>query len=267
MDSFSFTAADGTKIAARRWLPTQKGRGKIKPAGIVQIAHGMAEHSARYARFAKFLNRENIAVYAHDHRGHGLSVDSNGLGYYADNDGWRKVTDDTREFSQLIREEFPNTPLVLFGHSMGSFISQQYAIDYGSQIDGLILSASHGKVGAKALLGEQIVAAEMLRKGPHYRSPLIISMTFGSFNKAFKPIATESDWLSRDAAEVQKYIRDPLCGFNCQTRLWLDLLRGMRQIHRADLQQKIPAELPIYIFWRLGRSGNRRAQRPGTAKR
>ena len=190
----------------------------------------------------------------HDHRGHGQTALANGdksldeLGYYADNDGWRKVTDDAREYSQLIRAENPGAPLILFGHSMGSFISQQYAIDYGAQIDGLILSASHGKTGPKALLGEQIVAAELLRKGPHYRSPVIIGMTFGSFNKAFKPIRTQSDWLSRDAAEVDKYIADPLCGFNCQSRLWLDLLRGMRQIHRPDLQQKIPADLPVFIF-------------------
>lgn len=250
MQTFTFTAADGTTIAARKW--PVKGRKKTR--GVLQIAHGMAEHSKRYSRFAEFLNSHGITVYAHDHRGHGETALANGkknhneLGYYADNDGWRKVTDDIREFTQLIRNENPGLPLVLFGHSMGSFLSQQFVIDYGSQIDGLILSASHGKTGPKALVGEQITVGELLRKGPHFRSPIIIGMTFGSFNKAFKPARTESDWLSRDPAEVDKYINDPLCGFNCQTRLWLDLLRGMRQIHRPDLQQKIPNDLPVLIF-------------------
>ena len=237
-------AKDGASIFVRRWSPDGA------PArGIVHIAHGMAEHSARYARLAERLNRAGWLVQANDHRGHGLSAPMPAdLGHVADHDGWRRLIDDQLELLEAARAEHPGAKLVLIGHSMGSFMAQQILGERPTLVDAALLSGSDGKPLGAARVGRLVVKIERLRLGPRGKSKLIGKMTFGAFNKRFAPNRTEFDWLSRDPGEVDAYVTDPFCGFDCSTQFWADLLAALRDIATPGVRHAIAEDLPVLIL-------------------
>ena len=180
------SAADGMAIQSYRWdVPS--------PRAVVVIAHGAAEHALRYDRFARALNAAQFAVWAMDHRGHGQSPGPEGLGDFGPG-GWDALVADIGQLIELAGEAHPGLPVVLFGHSMGSAAAQQYAPEGSARIAALILSGSTSWEAPKQ--GE----------APPAFAP----------NAAFEPARTPYDWLSRDTAEVDKYIADPLCGFESQ---------------------------------------------------
>jgi alpha-beta hydrolase superfamily lysophospholipase len=236
---------DGVIINVHKW-GLEEGQA-IK--GIVQISHGMAEWAYRYDYFAKALNREGYIVYANDHRGHGLTAPSmEDVGYISDNDGFFDKVEDMRELNQLIREEHPSLPVVLFGHSMGSFLSQRYIQLYGSDLVGVILSGSNGKQGPIINLGIALAYLEMKFKGRRHRSRLLDKLSFGSYNRAFPDNRTKFDWLSRDEKLVDRYIEDPYCGGIFTSSFFYDFLRGLKMITRRKNLEAVPKNLPIYIF-------------------
>lgn len=242
---FKFTAMDGVIINVHKW-GLEEGQA-IK--GIVQISHGMAEWAYRYDYFAKALNREGYIVYANDHRGHGLTAPSmEDVGYISDNDGFFDKVEDMRELNQLIREEHPSLPVVLFGHSMGSFLSQRYIQLYGSDLVGVILSGSNGKQGPIINLGIALAYLEMKFKGRRHRSRLLDKLSFGSYNRAFPDNRTKFDWLSRDEKLVDRYIEDPYCGGIFTSSFFYDFLRGLKMITRRKNLEAVSKNLPIYIF-------------------
>jgi alpha-beta hydrolase superfamily lysophospholipase len=226
-----------------QWLPV----GDIK--AVIQIAHGMAEHGARYARLASFLNAEGFAVYANDHRGHGKSIQQGqALGHMADEDSWNKTVDDLDLLNAEITKRHPDPPIILLGHSMGSFLTQSYLSKYGSNIAAAALSASNGPPGAIGKIAQFIIRFEKLRLEEKGRSALMAAMTFKAFNKAFKPNRTEYDWLSRDAAEVDKYVADPMCGFECSVATWQGMLDALTIIASDQTLNKMDKAKPIYVF-------------------
>ena len=187
--TFELTSeVDGLALRGYRWSPSEVLR------GAVAVSHGAAEHSLRYGRFAAALNAAGIEVWSIDQRGHGQSPGPNGLGDMGDV-GWDGLVADLGQFVEHVRAERPAIAVGLFGHSMGSFAAQQYALDHSSAIDFLVLSGSR--------------AFELPQPGetPEAFTP----------NAAFEPARTRYDWLSRDEAEVDAYIADPLCGFETQT--------------------------------------------------
>ena len=230
------------QLLGRRWLPD--GR----PRAIVQIAHGLAEHSARYARLAGALNAAGYAAYASDLRGHGPTSDPADLGHFADADGWAKCVGDLWTFNRLIAAEQPGVPIVLLGHSMGSFLGQQFVAEHSEALAGVVYSGSNGKPPPIAAAGRLIARAERLRLGKRGKSRLINSMMFGDFNKPFQPARTEFDWLSRDPAEVDAYVADPLCGFPFTNQLAIDLLDAWPHVISPERLARIRKDLPIYVF-------------------
>ena len=241
----TFPAEDGTKIYYHQWLPEKKESVKA----VVQIAHGMAEHSNRYAGFAKALTKDGYAVYANDHRGHGQTAGSlENVGYFADQDGWNLVVDDMYQLTQRIKKDYPNVPVFLFGHSMGSFLSRQYIFLYGNELKGVILSGTGGDPGLLGKIGSLVAKRESKNKGDKFRSQLLKKLSFGKFNKAFKPNRTEFDWLSRDDTEVDKYVKDPYCGGDFTAGFYQDLMYGLRAINNQKNTQKVPKNLPVYLF-------------------
>nr|WP_277348930.1 alpha/beta hydrolase [Sneathiella limimaris] len=220
-----------------------------EPKAVVQIAHGMAEHAKRYARLAKELNEAGFAVYANDHRGHGLSVPDGKIpGHMADKDGWRLAVEDLKLINNKIRKNHPGKKIILLGHSMGSFMSQDYMAHYPESVDGVALSATNGPPGTLGKLGQLVSRIEQLRNGKEGHSTLLANMSFKAFNKAFAPNRTEFDWLSRDEAEVDKYANDPLCGFDCSIATWIGLLDALTRIASDAALAKMNKETPIYIF-------------------
>jgi alpha-beta hydrolase superfamily lysophospholipase len=241
--SFELAVGGGTKLFVYRWLPDGAAK------AVVQIAHGLAEHAGRYARLAEALTAAGYAVYADDHRGHGRTVKSSAdLGFFAERDGWNKCVDDLWQLNRRIAADHPGLPIILLGHSMGSFMAQQFIAEHGDALAGTVLSGSGGKPDPLAAVGRLVARIERLRLGQRGRSALLLAFSFGAFNKAFQPARTPYDWLSRDAAEVDKYIADPLCGFPATVQLWIDMLDALGRIADPAAQARIPKQLPIYVM-------------------
>lgn len=240
-DSFWHQASDGKKLFVRRFLPG----GTVK--AVVHLAHGMAEHSERYARVADALTKAGYAVYANDHRGHGKTAAvPEELGFF--DGGVQRVLQDLVELLDLETKEHPGVPRVLFGHSMGSFFVQALMQTHGGQLDAVVLSGSAGKPNLLAALGRSIARVERARLGIHGKSSLIRALAFDAFNKPFNPKPTRFEWLSRDRAEVDKYAADALCGFDCAIELWIGVLDLLRDNALPERQARVPRKLPVYVF-------------------
>ncbi len=231
----------GRNIFVRRWAP------EGAPKAAVQIAHGLSEHSARYERFANALTAENYVVYANDHRGHGPECPPEDLAFFADRDGWRACLDDLAAVADKIGEREGNIPRVFFGHSMGSFLGQTFIAEHGKDLKAAVLSGTSGPPPAILGLGKLVAALERWRLGPKGKSPLVRALLFDELNKPFRPARTRSDWLSRDEKEVDKYVADPLCGFNSTNSLALDLMGALQTLASPKLAARIPKNLPIYL--------------------
>ena len=240
--TFTYKGGDGAEIFARLWLPEAPAK------AVVQIVHGKAEHSARYAPFAEFLTGRGFAVYANDLRGHGETVKSvKELGYFADTDGWELVVEDLFALSERIRKELPGLPLFLLGHSMGTPLARCYLARHGG-LAGCILSGTIGHPGLLGLVGRSVIEREIKKVGEHTPSPKLEALAGGSFNKQFRPARTEFDWISRDTAVVDAYVADPRCGFVAQAGFYRDLLGVVLSANSAGCLSATPRELPILFI-------------------
>ena len=244
IQNFTFKSSDETEIFVYKWMP-EEGNAK----GIVQIAHGMAEHAERYDRFARHLTKNGYIVYGNDHRGHGKTAGTmENLGYLADVDGFELLVRDLQTLSSIIKNDNPHLPLFLFGHSMGSFAAQRYIMLRGNDLDGVILSGSNGKQGFILKAGSFIAKREIKKYGRKAQSPKLNDLIFSGYNKAFEPSRTGSDWLSKDEKEVDKYISDPYCGTVFTAGFFYDFFTGLMKIEAKKNIALIPNDLPIYIF-------------------
>ena len=238
-ERFALESADEHTIHGTNWRPD----GNVR--AVIQIFHGLGEYHERYTRFARLAVEHDFVVVSHDHRGHGSNAPE--LGYFADQDGWQKLVDDGLIVAKYARASYSDVPIVLLGHSMGSYIAQAYTMQHPESINALILSASTWPDKRRLIAGHWLARFESKRHGRHGRSPLLHRLGFDDFNKPFEPARTELDWLSRDEREVDAYIADPLCGGPYTCALWVDLLGGLRTITNHAALQRIPAELPILM--------------------
>jgi alpha-beta hydrolase superfamily lysophospholipase len=239
-----FDASDVTQVFLNVWLPD------AAPKAALVIAHGLAEHSARYLRFARSLTDSGFAVYAPDHRGHGRTASTDTLGRFPSKDGFRRVRDDLVELSGSVKSAHPGIPMFLMGHSMGTLLALTSLSPLGSKISGCVLSGVLAPPSSVlAAVGSALATLGGLFKGVHTISPLLDKLTMGSSNDPFRPARTPFDWLSREAAEVDAYIADPLCGFACSFGLYRQLLEGFSLAYGGkDPFSDVPRTLPIYIF-------------------
>jgi alpha-beta hydrolase superfamily lysophospholipase len=243
MDSLKITTSDGVEIQTYSWLPPGK------PLAILQIAHGMQEHAQRYDHFARWMNRYEVAVYAHDHIGHGSSVRSmEDISHFPRKDDWQRSVDILHLISGKIKEDHPGIPLIVLGHSMGSALVQSYMIRFGKEADGYILSGAIRQSMFLATVGVIIVQGLAALFRWNDRSRLIISLGYGQYNKYFKPNRTECDWLCRDNKIVDEYISSPLCGVPLTNSFYLNFFRGFRHIASHRNLKKIPNGKPVLII-------------------
>lgn len=237
----SFVAADGKKIYYHSWCAE-------KPWLNILLAHGMTEHSGRFAHFGEFLAEHGISLYALDQRGHGMTgKEDNTLGHLRKNVDWDMMMLDLVEMQKIIRED-NQAPVFLMGHSMGSFLARCTVQRYPQTFNGLILSGtgnSAGKLGKAAL---QMAKLCCFCFGEEQIAEKVQNMAFGMFNKTVKAPQTDFDWLTRDSAQVQLYLEDDLCGLMCTNGFYHELLTG---IVTANDEQKLTGlnkDMPIYLF-------------------
>jgi alpha-beta hydrolase superfamily lysophospholipase len=242
---FKLKAADGAEIHVYEWLPDDSER----ITGLVQLAHGMAEHAGRFEDFAGFLTLNNFAVYANDHRGHGKTAGSlDNVGFLAPKNGWDKVVSDFRQLSLYIKEKNKDKPLYVLGHSGGSFIVRKFILESAINLQGVIISGTGGDPGLLGVFGVIMTRFMMIFYPAKSPSPFMDRMTFGSFNRPFKPNRTKFDWLSHDNEQVDKYVADPYCGSVFSIGYFNDLAKAVLFVNKQKNIDKTPQDLPVLIF-------------------
>jgi alpha-beta hydrolase superfamily lysophospholipase len=219
----SVLASDDKPIRVYQW----KGLAPVR--GIVQIAHGMGEHALRYRPIASALVDAGYVVYANDHRGHGeLAAQANAIGDFGPG-GFPALVDDMTRVTRMARDGEKGKPLVLLGHSMGSFAAQLYLLDHSELLDGVALSGTTALdlLGAAAMSG-------------HWK--------LEDLNASFEPSRTPFDWLSRDKAVVDAYIADPLCGFNVNAESYGSMFAVAPRLLTIREIGRIRQDLPMFLF-------------------
>lgn len=242
MKEFKINVKDGHQLFLRVWTP------ELSPKGMIHILHGMAEHSLRYDAFAKYLNFLGFVVVAHDHRGHGFTKEEDEKGWFAEKNGWAVVLQDAYEIEQLMRKEYPSLPLILFGHSMGSFMARSLIGMHPGFYDAVVISGTGASQGIIGKIGKRIALSHAKKVGSKTPDKMMHSLSFGSFNKKIQNPKTGSDWLSKDEEMVKKYEDDPLCGFVCSSQFYADLLDGIALANSKDNASKIPSSLPMLLI-------------------
>jgi alpha-beta hydrolase superfamily lysophospholipase len=242
---FKLTMRDGYESWIYKWEP-EPGK---KLAGIVQLVHGSCEHSKRYEDFANFLTDNGYIVYSSDLRGHGLSVKSKeDLGYFAEKHGWSTLVEDTYELTRFIKEKHGGLKLIMLGHSMGSFLARHYAMVHGGEIDGLIATGTAHNPKLLLILGRFLAERDIKKNGSKNRSTLLNKLSYDSFSNQFKPIRTKQDWLTREAAIVDKYIADELCGYVFTSSAFRDMFEGLLFITDKNNIDRTPKDLPMLLL-------------------
>jgi len=221
---FEIDTTGGVKLAGYRWDSDGD------PWAIAQLTHGVGEHARRYQPLAQALAQAGFVVYSHDHRAHGASVTRpEQLGVLGD-DGWPELVLDIGRVGALARTEQPALPLGLIAHSLGSFATQQYLLDHSADVDAVVLSGT--------------AAIDLLEPMLDLDAPMDLAM----FNAAFAPARTEFDWLSRDDAQVDRYIADPLCGFGLDIPGAKAMFAGARALADPTRVASMRKDLPIHMI-------------------
>lgn len=221
---FELTAEDGTTLAAYRWEPAGA------PTAIVEVLHGMGEHAGRYRRLAEALTAAGYVVYAADHRGHGRTAGGPERHGDLGPGGWPGLVADIGTLGRVGRDENPGLRLYAFGHSMGSFALQEYLLDHSADVDAAILCGSS--------------TLDLIAAGIDPSAEVDLS----AFNAPFAPARTDYDWLSRDDAEVDKYLADPDCGFGINAAGAAGMIARAADTGNPEVLAGIRPDLPIYIM-------------------
>lgn len=240
---FYFPSSDRThQCYAHEWLP------EGKPRAVVQIVHGVAEYVQRYGAFASWLAGKGFVVAGEDHLGHGRTVDDEKFGYFGPKGGWELVAKDVRKLRTLEGERHPELPYFILGHSMGSFLTRTYLINWPGTIDGAILSGT-GQEGAALVGGGRLLAGlSCAVRGADGHSDLVNSLSLGAYNKQFAPNRTSADWISRDEKVVDAYLKDPFCTFQPTVGLFRDMMGGLQYIAKRKNLKRMCKTTPIYFF-------------------
>ena len=238
MQELKLAASDNTELFVHSWCVNE-------PKAVILLAHGMAEHSMRYAEFAEFLNANGIDFYCHDQRGHGKSANGS-LGHLRKGLDWKLMMDDLF----TIRKKLIHTdcPVILMGHSMGSFLVRCAVQIQPNLFDGLIISGTGDSQGLIGKAGAMLTKVLCSTAGEAAPANMMQNMVFGGYNKSFTNPRTPSDWLSRDESVVDAYIADPWCGFVCTNGFFHELLHGIQMANDSQGIAKMNKQMPIYLF-------------------
>lgn len=242
---FTFNSCKAkNKIFTRLYTPD------TEPVAVLQIVHGMAEHSALYRPLCEYMAEKGFVVVINDHIGHGRSVSSGALyGHFGDKGGLYNVVEDVRNLQGIIRGKYPELPYFLMGHSMGSLIAREFAAAYGSSLSGVVFMGTSTGL-SKTSWRVQKLYLETLKKrmGGTAKVQSIADGLAAKYNKPFKPNRTPFDWISSREEEVDRYVRDPLCGFPLTVQGYIDLGALTQEVNADAWYARVPRKLPVYLI-------------------
>lgn len=242
MERFRIRSSDtATDLAAYSIEPES-------PRAMIQIAHGMCEHFGRYVSFAKALSAHGFLVFGHDHLGHGESAKSReDLGFTAANGGSEHLVEDVAILSRHMKALHPTLPLILFGHSMGSFVIREVIARDGELYDAAIICGTGGPE-TPAALGKLLASLLMKFQGERHRSPLLKKISFMGYNKKFGKNCNPNAWLTRDTSVVERYNDAPNSGFVFTLRAYHDLFTLVDTVSRRNWASRVPKSLPLLLI-------------------
>ena len=243
-NEFVFPSADGkTGIHAVDWVP------ETAPRAVLLVSHGVSEHILRYEPLAAYLTARGFAVAGHDHLGHGTSVAEGAPRLYFGKKGsWDWVVADLYQRRQLAGRRFAGVPVYLMGHSMGSFLARTYLIRYPGTVQGAILMGTGQMSPALVAAGRAVAAREARKVGEDHSSPVVMKLAFDAYNKRFAPNRTAFDWLSVDQGNVDRYLKDPLCGENPTVGLFREMLSGIAFNSKQSNLKKMNLNTPVLFI-------------------
>lgn len=241
---FTYAGADGVSlIHAYVWSPASG-----KPRAVIQLSHGMCEYVQRYEPWARRFAEAGYVFCGNDHIGHGhTATDAVALGYTAKRRGAAYMTADLYTLTMLMREEYKDVPVILYGHSMGSFVARKYMTQYADLISGVILSGTAGP-GAPAGVAKALAHSIELFSGAHHRSPLIFALAFGSYGKRFKEEKDSASWLTREPSVRDAYRADPFCAYQFTLAGYDTLFSLIGEVSSKKWANGVRKDMPVLLL-------------------
>ena len=240
MEEFYLQSKGAGRIHCAIWRP------EGQPRAVIQLIHGVAEHIGRYDAFANMLCAKGFVVAAEDHMGHGGSIEGGTQGYFTG--GWLSVVADVRQLYDEVHEQYPELPYIMLGHSMGSFLLRTYLYTYPRTLRGAIISGTGWESPATVKAGQLMCRLEEKRIGDQKVSPLLNNLMFGAYNKPFRPTRTDKDWICSVPEVVDRYIADPLSGFDVTVGLARDMMTGIGMNEKQENLDKMDKGLPVLFI-------------------
>lgn len=242
-----FLSANGRDLI-QGWVYTPVG----EPRAIVQIIHGLGEHSRRYLHLISALLDAGFVVAADDHAGHGRTAMQQGIWGDAGENGARVVVADELTLQQKVREVMPTLPYVVFGHSWGSMIARGMASDPAAKLSGLALCGIAAQMRGiertidRAALAECAVGATAAEPAPAE----LVGQLFDGFLDRCGPDAGPTDWVALDAEVVADHGRDPFNNFGAplSARFLQSFVDLYDQANAEQWYATIAAELPVLVL-------------------
>lgn len=242
LEKIPFTSVAGRPLTLYLWQTDAPCR------GVLQLVHGMAEHIARYDRLARALCATGYTVAGHSHLGHGEDAREDELGFFGRRDGWDHLVEDVHTAHEMLLKRFPGQRFAILGHSMGSFVTREYLLRYGGDLTAAVICGTGWFPGPLCSVARAAAALCGVFGGWQKPAPLVDRLMSKDNNKAFAPARTPFDWLSRDTAEVDKYMADPRCGFLFTARGYYDMFTGLKSLSRLHRLAALPGDLPVLFI-------------------
>lgn len=236
---------NASTIRALVWEPDDAARPDFTPRAVVQIVHGMSEHVERYAPFAEFLVGRGFVVCANDHVGHGKTAGERDLGHMPLANGADVLVEDVHALREKVCERYPHARHVMFGHSMGSFVTRVYLTRHADGLSAAIMCGTGQQPRIQAVAGRVITRLIAQIRGERHVSRFVDSLGAGAYGRAIKDARTDVDWISSDPDVVDEYIADPLCGQPFTVGAYATLASLVADATDARLARRVPKDLPL----------------------